>query len=169
MTRNIKPIRVEGNIAYVPLTKGYEAVIDAADVPLVGAHNWKAKVEPNTVYAVRNDRSGPKEREVRMHRVIMGEPNGLEVDHRDSNGLNNKRENLREATSQQNGHNTRISKSNTSGFKGVSWNKNCGKWRSYISINGQQNHLGFYDTAEQAHEAYCDASAKYHGEFGRTE
>jgi len=169
MPRNIRPIRIEGQLAYITLTQGYEAVIDAADVPLVDGVNWYAQVVPWTVYAVRNDRSGAKQRTVQMHRVIMGEPDGLDVDHRDGNGLRNIRNNLREATKVQNNQNRSIGRNNTSGFKGVSWHKRCCKWQSQIKLNGKVKYLGHYDTAEQAHEAYCDASAKYHGEFGRTQ
>ena len=165
------PIRVEGDIAYVPLTKGYEAVIDADDVYLVNGLNWRALIDRNTVYAVCNFLAGKKWKLVRLHRLIMGEPNGLQVDHIDGNGLNNRKKgddgNLRVVTSQQNTHNQRIFKNNTSGFKGVSWYRQGNKWRSYIKINGVKKHLGYYDTPEAAYVAYCDASLRFHGEFGR--
>ena len=165
----IRPIRIQGQLAYVPLTQGYEAVIDAADVPLVDGFNWQAQVHSHNVYAFRNDRTGPRRRVVRMHRIIMGEPLGFEVDHKDSNGLNNRRSNLRVATTAQNQHNQRKRKDNTSGFKGVYRRENKGKWRARIMINGVRKDLGGYDTPEAAHDAYCEASAKYHKEFGRTE
>ena len=118
-SKSIRPIRIDGVLAFITLTKGYEAVIDVADVPLVAGYNWYALVMPRTVYAARNDRSGPKKRNVFMHRVILGEPEGLQTDHKDGNGLNNTRDNLREATISQNGSNRRIGCNNTSGYKGV--------------------------------------------------
>jgi hypothetical protein len=53
MSINIRTIRIQGNVAYVPLTRGYEAIIDAGDVPLVLERNWTALLAPRTVYAVR--------------------------------------------------------------------------------------------------------------------
>lgn len=168
MPKTIKPIRIEGDLAYVPLTKGYEAIVDATDVPLVEGYNWTAAVKSRTVYAIRTDYTGPKQRRVRMHRVILGEPEGMQVDHRDGNGLNNRRDNLRKATHSQNTHNARTSNRNTSGFKGVGWNKAKAKWQARICINGKRKSLGYHDTPEVAYAAYCKASAKLHGEFGRT-
>lgn len=163
------PIRIEGEIAYVPLTKGYEAVIDAADVPLVEGYNWHADVRSHTVYAMRTDYSGEKKKNFYMHRIIMGEPEGLEVDHEDCNGLNNRRKNMRAATRMQNKHNERIKSNNQSGFKGVGFHKRQGRWRARIMINGQRKWLGYYDTPEKAHASYVKASEALHGEFGRVE
>jgi hypothetical protein len=167
MTRKIRPIRIEGNIAYVPLTRGYEAVIDAADVPLVERQNWYASVEKHTVYATRTQRFGTKWRFFRMHRVLMGDPPGMEIDHIDSDGLNNMRSNLRVATHAENQRNSRISPKNSSGFKGVSWHKKNRRWHAQISVDGKKLHLGYFDTPEEAHAAYVAASERLHGEFAR--
>jgi hypothetical protein len=168
MQMKARPIRIDGDVAYITLTKGYTAIIDAADVPLVEGCNWFAFVKPRSVYAVRSDYSTGKLLAIRMHRVIMGDPEGLEIDHRDGDGLNNRRDNLREATNAQNNHNQRIRSDNTSGYKGVSWYGPSGKWLAYIKVNGKQRHLGYHATPEQASAAYAKASAKLHGEFGRT-
>jgi len=169
MTRKIRQIRIEGNIAYVPLTKGYEAIIDADDIHLVDRWNWCAAVTPYTVYAYRCVKSGSSQRTILMHRVLMGEPEGLDVDHRDGNGLNNNRTtnggNLRIATASQNGCNRHIRKDNTSGFKGVV--RSRGGWRASIVLNGKRQHLGYFATPNAAHDAYVAASLQLHGEFGR--
>jgi len=162
-----RPIRIDGDVAYITLTKGYEAVIDAVDVPLVYGFNWAAMVKPRAVYATRKDYSGQKQRTVYLHRTIMGEPEGFEVDHHDGDGLNNMRSNLRTATKQQNMHNQRLSSRNNSGFKGVNWRKSKGKWRAAIALNGKSRHLGYFATPELAHAAYCEASARLHGDFSR--
>ena len=164
----IRAILIEGDIAYVPLTQGYEAIIDAADVPLVREWNWSAWKFGDLIYACRTDYSGSKQRTVRMHRVIMGEPDGIGIDHRDNNGLNNRRENLREATNEQNARNRRIRSDSTSGLKGVSWRKSEGKWTASIGVSGKRKHLGYFNTPEAAHEAYIKASIQFHGQFGRT-
>lgn len=165
MPRKIRQIRVEGNIAYVPLTRGYEAVIDVADVPLVSSWNWHVLPHPNTTYAMRKGAGSPR-KTILMHRVIMGDPEGLDVDHKDGDGLNNLRINLRVATHSQNRCNQRISKSNTSGFKGVSRRK-TGKWKAQIMVGRRSFYLGLYDTPEAAHAAYIAASVDLHGEYGR--
>ncbi len=68
--KKVRPIRIDGRFAYVPLTKGYEAIIDVEDVPIVEGWNWSASPKGGTAYAVRRSPSGHGR--VRMHRVIMG-------------------------------------------------------------------------------------------------
>lgn len=90
-----------------------------------------------------------------------------EVDHVDTNPLNNRRENLRLATPTQNNANQNRRRDNTSGFKGVSYSKNAKKWMATIQIKGQRKHIGYFATAEQAYEAYCKVAKEYFGEFAR--
>jgi hypothetical protein len=159
MPRKVRPIRIEGNIAYVPLTQGYEAIIDASDAPLVSDVNWCACHDSGHVYAMGNRQ--------RMHRVIMAAPPGVEVDHIDRNGLNNTRTNLRLATKAENARNRGAKRGTVSGYKGVYWNKERRMWYATICVDGRQVFLGRHDTAEEAHAAYCEASDRLHGEFGR--
>src|SRR5687768_17425464 len=98
---------------------------------------------------------------MQMHRLIMGLDGPL-VDHENHNGLDNRRENLRHATQQQNKRNQRIRK-NTSGFKGVRWDK--GKWQARIMIDGIQLNIGRYFEPLDAARAYDAAARQYHGEF----
>ena len=84
------------------------------------------------------------------------------IDHIDTNSLNNKIENLREATVSQNLQNTPKRKTNTSGYKGVSWSKGRKSWTAQITINYKCRNLGVFDTKELAYEAYQNAAAKYH-------
>jgi hypothetical protein len=168
----IRPIRIEGNIAYVPLTQGYEAVIDADDAPLVINSNWAAQVKRRrdgsvrTVYAFQMRGGRSDHRMFYMHRVIAGVPEGMVTDHRDGDGLNNRRSNLRHATDLQNGRNMRLSAANTSGVKGVYWAKRERRWVAEIRADGKQC-LGYFRSIEQAAAAYAKASAELHGEFGR--
>ncbi|MBU2859359.1 hypothetical protein HF290_02705 [Acidithiobacillus ferrooxidans] len=103
-----------------------------------------------------------------MHRLIFNAPAGLQVDHRDGNGLNNIRSNLRLATRLENGKNRRMQSNNACGLKGVCQRKDNDKWVATIRVEGRNLHLGTFSTADEAHAAYCAASASYHGEFGRT-
>ena len=163
-----RPIRIEGELAYITLTRGHEAVIDASDVPLVDGCNWCAGFDKGSVYARRTDWIGDKSSTVKLHRVIMGNPEGILVDHIDCNSLDNRRKNLRLATCAQNTQNQRISKSSTSGFKGVSWHKGKGAWTARIMLGRKHHYLGRHATADLAHAAYCEASARLHSDFGRT-
>lgn len=170
----LRPIRIDGDIAHVALTQGYEAIIDSADVVLVDGHNWTAMVkytsvgEVSAVYALRNTKkSNGKQARVWMHRLIAGTPSGMETDHIDGDGLNNRRGNLRHATKAQNTRNRRAAFCCKSGVKGVFWHKASGKWSAQISVDGAQHYLGVYDTLEAAAEAYAKASRDLHGDFGR--
>ncbi len=168
MMRQVRPIRIHGDVAYVPLTRGYEAIIDAADVPLVEGFNWIAFVRPHTVYVISSRKTGNTPSTIYLHRLIMGAPVGLEVDHVDCNGLNNRRNNLRFASKSQNAHNQRIRSNNRSGVKGVSFNKKRGLWVAHIKIQYKSRTIGSFRTIEEASAAYAAASAALHGEYGRT-
>ncbi len=165
----IRPIRVEGNIAYITLTKGYEAVIDAADVPLVEGVNWMAAVRGTVVYAVRIARQDGVRRAIYLHRILGPEGAEDQLDHADGDGLNNRRCNLRPATHAQNQWNKGVTKRNKVGMKGVSWHPINQKWRARIRVNGRNTHLGFFDTPEEAHEAHRNAADQFRGEFSRSE
>lgn len=167
MDEAIRQIRIEGNIAYVPLTRGYEAVIDKDDIDLVSGKNWHAIVTPWTVYAARKNK---KEGSKSMHSVIFGPlPNGMEIDHIDCNGLNNMKSNLRAASKSQNQRNKKIQKNNSSGFKGVSFDKKNKKWIAFISVKKRAINLGRYRTPDLAHEAYKNAAMRLYGDFARFE
>lgn len=157
-----RPIRIEGDLAYIPLTKGYVATIDATDAHLVDDFNWRSLVVSHLVYAVTGNANATL-----LHRLITSAPDGVYVDHKNRDGLDNRRDNLRLATPAQNQHNQRTNTANHSGFKGVHFHKNGGKWRAQILVNGTRVSLGLYDTPEAAHSAYCAASSTMHGEFGR--
>ena len=175
MSKKPRPIIIDGNIAYVTLTKGYTAVIDAEDVYLVDKWNWCAHVEGvnsngqhRNVYAVRGVRcENGKTKIVRLHCELM--KSNYQVDHIDGNGLNCKKENLREATPNQNMMNSRKRIDNSSGHKGVSWSKSAGKWEAYIRNGGKKLYLGIFEDINEASKAYVIASQKYHKEYGRVE
>lgn len=105
------------------------------------------------------------------HRLIWklihnGEPS--EIDHIDNDRGNNKIENLRAANSQKNGFNRLKTASNRSGYKGVSWYKKLSKWKASICINYKTIHIGYFVTAEEAHNAYLIWARELQGEFHNT-
>ncbi len=163
---SIRHIRIHDDVAYVPLTRGYEAIINADDLHLVSGKNWRAQLSGNTVYAVSG---GGAETVKLMHRVILGDQVRNIVDHIDGNGLNNVRSNLRDATRSQNQMNRKTAKHNKSGLKGVSYDPRSKSWRARININKTRLNIGTFPSKEEAHAAYCVESKRLHMEFSRTE
>ena len=97
----------------------------------------------------------------------MRAPAGLDVDHIDGDGLNNRRSNLRACTHTENGRNRKLSKNNTSGLKGVNA-REAGKWQAMIKTSGRILHLGVFDSKMEAAKAYDAAALRLYGEFART-
>lgn len=151
----------------IPLTKGLIAVVDDKDYERLSKHKWCAckGYGFRRLPAVNGKRQG-----VWMHREILGlDPaNPLRGDHRDGNGLNNRRYNLRVSTPAQNARNSRNRTNNTSGFKGVTLRKDTGRWKATIETAGVTHHLGYHATPEAAHEAYCAAANKLFHEFANS-
>jgi hypothetical protein len=104
-----------------------------------------------------------------VHRILWfvstGEFPTEFIDHKDLNKTNNSIDNLRLCTNKENSHNTLTRKDNTTGYKGVSLDKRCGKYRAYININGKQKSLGYYTTALEASIVREAAAKALHGEF----
>ena len=176
MTRALRPIRIDGDVAYITLTKGYEAVIDVADVHLVAGRNWGAREilrkdgSTRVVYAesrARAQNSGQRG-VILMHRVIAGTPCGMHTDHINCDGVDNRRSNLRVVTRCQNAHNARRRSDNTSGAKGITWHGPTGKWQARIRVNGKEHYLGLFSDIASASEEYGRHSKELHGQFGRT-
>lgn len=158
-----RSVLVVGDAAYVPLTQRALAVIDAADAELVGRHNWYLHKAGKRRYAARSCVLDGVRFLIYLHQEIALPGDGLDVDHRDGDGLNNRRANLREATRQQNMANRSTHAGNASGYKGV-W-RHGRKFRASIQLNGKTVHLGGFDTAAEAALAYADAARQAHGEF----
>ena len=106
---------------------------------------------------------------LRAHRVawvfISGDWPVQEIDHINGDKSDNRAVNLREVSRTQNMHNRSITSANSSGFKGVTWNAQCGKWQAQGRQNGKNRYLGLFEKIEDAAAAYRDFSAVEHGEF----
>ena len=100
---------------------------------------------------------------------MTGEWPEFEIDHENTIGIDNRWKNLRPATSSQNLRNRGLQRNNTTGLKGTCFNKRLGKFVAGIKIYGRRKNLGSFDTAEEAHAAYCKAAHEIHGEFAKTE
>ena len=160
----------------IPLTRGMVAVVDERDYDWLMQWPWYANpnnVDGVTTYYARRDEHGQsngKKRVVLMHRFIMDASDAALVDHRDHDGLNCRRMNLRIATRAQNNQNVRSSrKRNAHGLKGVHYDKERDGWRSKINVDGKTVLLGRHKTKEAAAEAYRVAAIRYFGEFACSE
>jgi len=145
----------------IPLTQGKYAIVDPEDYERLAGYKWFAARFERGFYALRTGKdSKGRQRNVRMHRVILGEPKGKIIDHINHNGLDNRKSNLRICTMQQNAWNMRKQRGNcTSQYKGVTWRKDTGKWQARIICNAKKISIGYFDDEKAAAMAY-DAKAK---------
>lgn len=149
----------------IQLTKGKHALVNDEDFEMLNQYKWHARQSAGKFYASRREKEGRSM--IHMHRQVMRTPVGKETDHIDGDSLNNQRSNLRICTRAENMCNRDKQSNNKSGLKGVSLNKNTGKWRAVIQNDGRQVHLGLFTSKLAAHEAYTEACIKYHGNFAR--
>lgn len=165
-----QPVRVEDvPTAYwqIPLTRDKVALIDDCDYATIGRYNWTAMCVNGAWYAIRCVRKEGKRYSVLMHRQILGSPTGSMIDHRDRNGLNNRRQNLRYCSNSQNQYNSKPKRTNKCGFKGVYWHKTNQKWAARITVDGKVQLLGYFTDLEAAGTAYDRAALQLCGMFAR--
>lgn len=150
----------------IPLTRGKFAIVDAQDAEIVQQYRW---FYLGSGYAARYA-SGSKGRKMTlMHRELMGAGPDQLVDHVNHDGLDNRRVNLRVCSKAENQRNQRRNSKNTTGHKGVSYDKVRGKFAANIQVDGRQIALGRFDAIEDAVSAYEVAAKRYHGDFSYEE
>lgn len=149
---------------FIKLSRGLRTRVDEEDAYLA-RWKWFALKGRYTYYAARNVTRNGKHTLVLMHRVIANAPKGVEVDHVDHKGLNNTRKNLRFATRSENACNSRKHRDGASGYKGVSWRKDRGRWEASICVNRRSQLIGFFSSRRAAARAYDARAAELHGEF----
>jgi hypothetical protein len=151
----------------ISLTRGLVALVDDEDFEALSKYKWFCV----NGYAARKVKTVNGRRNFLMHRAILGleYKGGEEVDHRNGNKADNRKENLRVCTRSQNMKNYSRPCNNSSGCKGVSLHKLTGKWQAYITCDTKRKHLGLHETIEEARAAYANASLLFHGEFGKVD
>lgn len=157
-----------GEIATVVLTQGKVAMVDAADLPIIEPYSWcAAQVRPDHWYPV-GSRQGSS---IRMHRLLLGVVDNRWVDHRDGDGLNNRRSNLRISDRTGNNRNRRAM-GTTSQYIGVTRKKGRTptenpKWEVHIYLNGVGTYVGSYVEELDAARAYDAVAFTRDPEFAR--
>jgi hypothetical protein len=153
----------QADVWCVPLTRGYVALIDASDVPLVLGHSWHAHIYPTGYVYAKAHIQG---KHVALHRLLMGDGPPI-VDHISRDTLDCRRSNLRGVTRGENRMNSRKDRDNASGYKGVYEHRGAKRAKPFeaqIVIDGKRKHIGYYASKHEAADAYRNAVVKARGE-----
>lgn len=153
----------DSNTREIPLTQGKVALVDAADYETLAQWKWRAERGGHTFYAGCGGGTYPR---MSMHRIIMGDPKGMLVDHINHNGLDNRRSNLRICTRAENGRNRKPDlRVKSSRHKGVWWSTEKSRWLAKIYVNGKRICLGTFTVEDDAARSYDAAALVHHGAF----
>lgn len=154
------------------LTKDQCALISVLDYKDQHKHNRSAwwNADTQSYYAKRDVKISGKRYskmlQTEIYEHVHGPlPSGKIVDHRNKISLDCRRSNLREADKSKNMCNSGKRRNNTSGYKGVTWDKRRSIWIAQIALNKKHYNLGDFATKEEAYAAYCKAALSLHGEF----
>lgn len=147
----------------ITLSKGFKAIVDDQDFERVSQYKWSLKIGHTGIhYAFRTDKNN---KSIYLHRFILNAPKRTSVDHKNHNGLDNRRMNIRVCNWSQNAINSRIAKNNTSGYKGIYWDADRNKWAVQIEVNQHNKFLGRYKILEEAIKARKQAESLHFGDF----
>lgn len=153
----------------IPLTRGQYALVDDADFAWLNQFKWYALKGRTTFYAARAKYIiGRHYQHLRMHRIIMNVSANKQIDHRNHNGLDNRRNNLRVCTNTENKQNGLPYKNCSSQFRGVWWCKNVKKWRAAITVNKKLIYLGYRSSEIECAKLYDAKAKELFGEFANT-
>jgi len=150
----------------IPLTQGKFAKIDDEDFSVVNRYKWFAVRNYKTYYARTYLKTENGKILMPMHRLILRPPHDMPLDHKNGDGLDNRRSNLRLCNQTCNQRNRRTTRG-TSRFKGVCWSSWNKKWVARIRINKHLLHLGYFADEISAALAYDDAANLHFGDFAR--
>lgn len=169
-THVLPGVRFFLNMKKIELTKGFVALVDDEDFEYLSQWKWFAHKYGKSYRVVRSGqkRKGESKTTYYMHREILCvKDSKIVVDHINGNALDNRRENLRLCTQSQNSKNQKMPCNNTSGFKGVVWDKANKKFAAQIKVDRKCKKIGRFETALEAAKAYDGAAKKYFGDFAK--
>lgn len=156
----------------IKLTKGKSAIVDDSDYEWLSRNKWRARVQKNRIYAAGAIKNNGKWQTTSMHREIMGltKGDGKEVDHRNGNGLDNRRENLRLCTRSENIQNRhhKAKEGKASQYQGVYSVKKKNSWLASITKDYKQIHIGLYSNDKDAARAYDRKALELFGPDAKT-
>jgi hypothetical protein len=167
---------LEKIVKHIPLTRGLTAMVDDEDYESLRRHSWSASARANKIYAkrmvyVRTERGRAIQRGITMHRQILQALSGSEVDHKNGDTLDNRKENLRLCNRTMNNGN-RIKQSTKNGaalssrYKGVTRRGN--RWIAQLQFESRHYYLGIHNTEELAADAYNRKAKQLFGEYAKT-
>ena len=145
----------------IQLTQNKETLVCECHYDLVKDFKW-CYGSGQGGYAIRRGEEG---KTVLMHRVINHTVKGFDTDHKNENKLDNRCSNLRDATRSQNKFNQKNRSDNTSGHKGIHWNKLLNKWSVRLCKDGKRWYVGHSIDLEEAIKIYEIEAKRYYGEF----
>lgn len=153
----------------IPLTQGQVAKVSVRVFERLNKHNWyAARKADGKFYAFRKFQDENFEwQRMPLGNDVLGLPYDVIVDHIYGDTLDNRDTEIREVTQEQNMMNRGVPSNNTTGFQGVSFDKDKNLWKAKITHKGKFHHLGYRKTKEEAAELYRQASRELRGEFSR--
>lgn len=146
----------------IPLNNGEYALVDTEDLDIVKNYTW---YKDNNGYV--RTRFYKTKKAVAIHSLVLPHNKEFCIDHISMNKLDNRKSNLRVVTYSKNSSNTNVHVNNTSGYRGVTFDKSVKKWRAYITRDKHINRIGRFDTPELAAKAYDEYCRKYDGNHAR--
>jgi len=157
------------NVGTIDLGDGRVALVDEEDFEEIARHTWRPLWSGSAWYVARSAKTGGRWQNVFMHRVITHAPRGVQVDHRNGDGLDNRRENLRLASSQQNARNRKHRSDSRLPFKGITFDPRSRfrPWRARITVAGANTASRSFATAEEAAREYDRMARERFGVFAR--
>lgn len=148
----------------IPIGNGKTTMVSPEDYPYLSKFTWRIS---QFGYARHSRRMPGKTVGIFMALAILWRPKGFHVDHINGNKLDNRRENLRICTQQQNSRNKKVQRNSKTGIKGVKYMHREKKYQARIMVNYKSISLGYFKTAKEAGRAYDVAALRYFGDFAR--
>lgn len=158
-------VAIDGETAKVFFKDGSFFTVDLADLDLVKSRTWCKKSNGlNSVYVVSNQRCGHRNRQIYLHRLLLALSEGI-VDHKNGNGLDNRRSNLRIATKAENARNTAQVSRRRDMVKCVYYHKKQKSFMVRLNFNGKSKFMGYRKTKEEAESLAIELKNRYYGDF----
>lgn len=159
-----QPCDINGGTATVSTTRG-DFLVDVGDLHLIVNNTWN--IATRGCVEATDRKTTNRIGRIKLHVLLLGKKDGMDIDHINGNPLDNRRSNLRHISHKDNSRNCKLSKNNTSGFNGVNWVKSKNKWRARIKHDYKNIFLGYFHDKEDAKSCRYAATIALFGDYGR--